>query len=177
MRILMALALLVFCVTPAHATPVNKEMANSFFNTCTQSAMPYVSDETKQYMCACQAAKMQENLTIEDIKSMAQQSQAGRNATNKMILNVYAPCIEYPARDYHYTTCMNDPKNKNLTSNPQGLCACSANQIATYLRQNAQKEFTRILNRTPNVTDPMTALYNDPAFMQFAQGKLMACIR
>lgn len=177
MRILMALALLVFCVTPAHATPVTKEMANSYFGNCLQQPSPGMSDQTKQYMCSCTAAKMMESMTVEDIKTMAQQSAAGRAATNKMVINVYAPCIEYPARDHYYSTCMTNPQTKTMTSNVQGLCTCLGNQVAGYLRQNAQQEFTRILKRTPNVADPMSALTSDPAFMQFAQGKLMACVR
>lgn len=172
------LALLIFTIPAAHAqTKVTPEMANAYFNNCLNQPGPGMSSETKQYMCACTSAKMQESMTVEDIRTMAQQSTAGRLATNKMIINVYAPCIEYPARDHYYSTCMNNPQTKNLTKNVQGLCTCLGSQVAGYLKQNAKKEFTRILSRTPNITDPMTALTNDPAFTQFAQGKLMACIR
>lgn len=171
-------ALLIFTVSPAAAqTKVTKETANAYFNNCINQPAQGMSVETKQYMCACTAAKMQESMTVEDIKTMAQQSAAGRLATNKMIINVYAPCIEYPARDHYYTNCMNDPKSKNYTSNVQGMCACLGTQVASYLKQNAKNEFSRILSRTPNITDPMSALTNDPAFMNFAQRKLMACVR
>jgi hypothetical protein len=169
--------LLLGISTPAFATAITKQAANQYFTNCQSQPSPGMSDQTKQYMCACTAAKMQENMTVEDVKTMAQQSQAGRNATNKMIIKVYAPCIEYPARDHYYTTCMTNPQTKNMTKNPQGMCACLGTQVSNYLKQNAQKEFARILSRTPNVTDPMAALTNDPAFTKFAQSKLLGCVR
>lgn len=176
--ILGILVLLIFGFAfPAQATPVSKEMANQYYSNCLQQPSNGMSEQTKQYMCACTAAKMQQGMTVEDIKTMAQQSQAGRNATNKMIISVYAPCIEYPARDHYYTTCMTNPQTKALSKNPQGLCACLGNQVATYLKQNAQKEFTRILSKTPNITDPMAALTGDSKFTQFAQSKLTACVK
>lgn len=162
---------------PAQATEITAQMANAYFNNCTSKPAAGMSQQTQQYMCACTAEKMQKSLTAEDIQAMSQQNAAGRLATNKMIIDVYAPCIEYPARDHYYTTCMTNPQTKNMSSNPQGLCACLGTQISTYLKQNAQNEFKRILARTPNVTDPMAALTNDPAFTQFAQKKLTACVR
>lgn len=177
-QVIACLAFLIFTTVAAHAqTPVTKETANAYFSNCLQQPSPGMSDQTKQYMCACTAAQMQKSMTVEDIRTMAQQSAAGRLATNKMITEVYAPCIEYPARDHYYLNCMNDPKTKNYTSNVQGMCTCLASQVAGYLKQNAKSEFTRILSRTPNITDPMSALTNDPAFMRFAQTKMMACIR
>lgn len=172
-------ALLVFTALPALAqTAVTKETANAYFTNCLNQPSPTgMSDQTKQYMCACTAARMQQSMTVEDIRTMAQQSQAGRNATNKMIINVYAPCIEYPARDHYYSTCMSNPQSQNLTKNVQGMCTCLGNQVSGYLKQNAQKEFSRILKRTPNITDPMQALTSDPAFTQFAQSKMTGCIR
>ncbi len=170
------IALLVLS-SPASATAITKETANAYFTNCLNQPSQGMSDQTKQYMCACTAAKMQEGMTVEDIKTMGQQSQAGRLATNKMIINVYAPCIEYPARDHYYSTCMSNPQTKNLTSNVQGLCACLGNQVASYLKQNARSEFTRILKRTPNITDPMSALTNDPAFTRFAQTRMTGCVR
>lgn len=172
------IALLIFTIPAAQAqTKISPEMANAYFNNCLNQPAQGMSAETKQYMCACTSAQMQKSMTVEDIRTMAQQSQAGRNATNKMIINVYAPCIEYPARDHYYSTCMNNPQSKSLTSNVQGLCSCLGNQVATYLKQNASTEFARILKRTPNITDPMQALTSDPAFTRYAQSKMVGCIR
>lgn len=175
--LLMLLALLTLPGIAAAQTPVTKETANAYFNNCLQQPAQGMSAETKQYMCACTAAKMQESMTVEDIRTMPQQSAAGRLATNKMIIEVYAPCIEYPARDHYYLTCMNNPQSKNYTKNVQGMCSCLGTQVATYLKQNAKSELSRILKRTPNITDPMAALTNDPAFTRYAQTKMMGCVR
>ena len=75
---------------------------------------------------------------------MAQQDQAGRNATNKMIINVYAPCMGYPAKDHYYNNCITNPQTQSLTKNPQALCECMSSQVANYLEQNGSQVFREI---------------------------------
>lgn len=160
----------------ASATPITKDAANAYYEQCNAQPAQGITQKSKEYLCACTAAKMMENMTVEDVQTMAQQSQAGRDAMNNMLINVYAPCMNYPAKDHYYNTCMSNPKTKALSSNPQGLCNCMADQVANYLGTNGPEVFRDILNRNPNVVDPMTALTNDSKFQQFAQSRLLGCV-
>ena len=160
---------------PAHATAISKNQANSMYLKCKQNQDPRFSTKTQDLFCACTAAKTMESLSVEDTRQMAQQNQSGRNALNKMIIQVYAPCMQYPTRDYHYNACIKNPKTKIL-GNPQSLCSCSADKIALHLRDNGQSLFQNILNTNPNIMDPMQALYDDPKFQQFAKSKLLGCV-
>lgn len=174
--IALLIAGLLISALPAFATPVTKDAANAYYLNCTSQSAQGLSEESKEYLCACTAAKMMENLSIEDVKMMGQQNQSGRNAMNKMIINVYAPCMNYPARDHYYNTCISNPKTRILGGNPQGLCGCMADEVATYLSTSGPQIFREILNRTPNITDPMSALTSDPKFERFAQSKLLGCV-
>lgn len=177
MRLFYVFALLLTFTLPAYATPVSKDMANAYYQNCMAKQDPSFSQESQGFLCACTAAKMMDNLSIEDMQMMGRQDQSGRDALNKMIINVYAPCMEHPAREYHYNQCISNPQTAQLSGNPQALCGCMADQIAAHLRTNAQDVFTGILARNPNITDPMQALYDDPEFQQFARSKLLGCVR
>ncbi len=173
---LLVLAFLVILPMTAYATPISEQMANSYYDNCLGQQADGISQKSKEFMCACTAAKMMDNMQVEDIQAMSQQNQAGRNATNKMLVDVYAPCIEYPAYDHYYNTCITNPETAKMTSNTKRTCSCLADQVAGYLQKNAQTVFKDILMRNPNIIDPMGALTSDSRFQQFAQSKLVGCV-
>lgn len=160
----------------AMATPITKDAANAYFLNCKTQPSQGLSVSSQEYMCACTAAKMMKHLTLEDVRAMPQPNETGRAATNKMLIHVYAPCMNYPAKDHYYNTCMSNPKTKTLTGKPERLCNCMSDKVAGYLGENGSKVFSEILSRDPNITDPMTALTNDNEFQKFAQSKLLGCV-
>lgn len=168
---------MLLLASPAMAgTPIGKEQAQAFYQNCLQQpSQNQISAETQELVCACTAAHMMDHMEVEDIQKMARQAPDARTIFNKMVVNVYAPCIEYPAREYHYNECVNNPKTKTLASRPEALCGCMADEVASYLSQNAQPVFRDLLARNPDMQDPLGALVSDPEFTRFAQSKLMAC--
>lgn len=169
------LAVLLLISPTAHATPVDRETANTYYENCSAQSDPRFSADTQKLFCACTAVKLMENYTIEDMQATTRQDASARDATNKMITEVYAPCIRYPAKEYHFQTCTNDPKTK-LLGNPQKICACSAEKVAEHLQENAQSMLSGILRRDPKIMDPMQALYNDKSFQRVIQSKVMGCV-
>lgn len=172
--VMMMLALLVSL--PALATEISDETANAYYQNCLKGQTDNLSEQSKQTMCACTAAQMKTGFTMEDMQAMSKKDEAARIAFNKMIVNVYAPCIQYPAYDYYYGVCTSDPRTAGMTSNPQAMCGCLANKVSTYLGQNSQQVFAELLTRNPHMVDPMAALTNDPQFDQFAQSQLLTCV-
>ena len=157
-------------------TPVSKETANTYYQNCKAQPDPRFSGKSQEMFCACTAVKMTESYTMEDMRAASQQNQTGRDATNKLIINVYAPCIQYPAREYHYTSCKNNPQTSILGGNAEKICQCASQKAAEYLQQNAASLFQDILSKNPNITDPMQALYDDPAFQTVMKSKLSGCL-
>lgn len=166
----------------AHAqTRVSPEQANSYYASCRENAAATemrFSPAAQDMFCACTAAQLTQNFTIEDMQVMTDpQNPNAREALNRMIVQVYAPCMEEPTREYHYNSCVGNPQVSRLNGNPEQLCRCAADSIAAHLKQNGPRQFQEILARDPNVVDPMQALYDDPAFRSFAQSQLLGCVR
>lgn len=180
MRAIFSICLFLAVTLPALAqagTPVTKDMANAYFNDCAARPAQNMSAENHKLMCACTAAKMMESMSVEDVKAMAGTDQNARYAINRMIINVYAPCIDFPAREHYYNTCISNPETAKMTGNPQKVCNCLGDEMAAYLKANSQSVFSDILTRNPNASDPMSALTSDENFQGFAQKKLVGCLR
>lgn len=157
-------------------TPVSKEIANNYFVNCKSQSDPRFSAASQEMFCACTAANMVQSYTLEDMQNASRPDEIGRAATNKLIINVYAPCIQFPAREYHFNTCIQNPQTKLLGKDPQNLCACTAERVAGHIQQNAKAMFSQILAVNPTIADPMQALYSDKGFQKTAQAQLMACL-
>jgi hypothetical protein len=162
-------------------TPVSKDQANSYFNNCVQTASKTeqrFSPDAQQMFCACTAARLTQFFSIEDMATMTDTTNPrARDAMNKMIVNIYAPCMEFPAQEYHMTQCMANPQVSRLPGNPQQLCQCASNGVAQHLKTNGAQMFQEILTRNPMIEDPMQALYDDPQFRSFAHTKLLGGLK
>lgn len=160
----------------AQGSPITKDAANAYYENCKAQPAQGLSEKNREYLCACTAAKMMERMTVEDVQAMARQDENGRKAMNYMLVKVYAPCMNYPAKDHYYNTCMANPKTKSLSRDPNSLCNCMADKVANYLGANGSDVFEGILARNPNITDPMTALTEDHNFKVYAQKQLISCV-
>jgi hypothetical protein len=154
-------------------------MANTYYNNCISKESPQkLSPESQEFLCACTASNMMETMTTDDIRALSNQEdrKTARLALNYMLVNVYAPCMEYPARDHYFNTCVNDPKTKKIGKNPEKICGCMADKVASHLAENGKDEFKEILSRNPNVTDPMGALEGDKKFQKYVSQQVLSCV-
>lgn len=177
MKYLILLALMAFSFPSFAQTPVPKETANAYFANCVKApAQEGLSANAQQMLCACTAARMTQFFTVEGMQTATTPNAPGqREAFNRMLVDVYAPCMEEPAREFHYNACITNPQSARY-GNPQAVCECMAAQVANHMKANGPAVFRDILSRNPNIMDPMSALADDPSFTQFAQSKLLACI-
>lgn len=176
---LLVIALLVPFTANAQ-TPVSTETANTYFSNCVaQKSQQSFSPEAQEMLCACTAARMAQFFSMEDMATMTNpQSEpaAQRGAFNKMLINIYAPCMEEPTREFHYNACMTNPQTAQY-GDPATICRCMADAVAAHIQVHGPSIFEDLVARNPNITDPMTALTEDPSFQTFAQSKLLGCLR
>jgi hypothetical protein len=162
-------------------TPVPKEMANQYFSNCVQSSAKTeqrFSPQAQQMLCACTAARLTQFFSVEDMQTMANTSDPNaRIAFNKMLINIYAPCMKEPMREYHYAQCISNPQTGRLTNNPQKMCACAADQLGIQMEVYGSQMFEKILSQNPTIEDPMGAVYSDPEFQTLAQKKALECLK
>jgi carboxypeptidase C (cathepsin A) len=164
----------------AHAqTQVSKETANQYFDNCVKSVSPQqpISTQTQEMLCACTAARLTQFFSMEDMQTMTgTEPVSARAAYNKMMVNIYAPCMEEPTREYYTKVCTSNPDTVKY-GDPQKICPCMANKIAVHMATNGPRVFSEILSENPNVMDPMAALLGDPKFERFAQSQLLSCLK
>lgn len=185
MRFIALLSLFLLVPLAAQAgtgtfTPVSKETANAYYQNCvSQRSAQSFSTQAQGMMCACTAARLTQFFTMEDMATMTNNKaapEAQRGAFNKMMVNIYAPCMEEPTREYHYNACISNPQTAQY-GDPATICRCMSDQVATHMRVYGPRVFQDLIARNPNITDPMSELTNDPSFQTFAQSKLLGCLR
>lgn len=175
---LVLLLLLVPAGTASAQTPITPEMGNAYFGNCMKqpSSQP-MSQQSQQALCACTAAHMTQFFTREEVQAMGNPNPAiARPAYNKMMITVYAPCMEAPTYEHYYNTCINNPETAKL-GDPDKICPCMAGQIASHMKANSSAVFARLLQNNPNMMDPMAGLLADKEFNDFAQSNLVACVK
>ncbi|MDP7142472.1 MAG: hypothetical protein QF692_04625 [Alphaproteobacteria bacterium] len=171
--ILLVTALLAFAPVSASAqTAISPEQAYSYYQNCTSTRDPNISGETQDIFCKCTAMKMQSDFYVEDMVMMQGDSDPARKAINKMLLNVYAPCMEFPVRDLIFKRCIENEYNVQ-----KDICECLANRMADYTASSARKYLSDILKNDPNITDPMGPIVNHPKFIQHEKRTALACIQ
>jgi hypothetical protein len=176
MKYLPLLLLFLFPASVQAQTPVNDQMAIAYYENCKSKPSPNMNAETQKQLCGCTAKNMKYNMSVEDVQAMGQDNSNARLAFNKMMTEVYAPCMDAPAKELYYKNCVNNPQTAALAKNPQVACNCMSTEVATYLAEEGPAIFRDILARNPRIMDPMAALADDPKFQQFAQQKLLACL-
>lgn len=150
------------------------EMANTYFENCQKKQSAIMTNDTQEMLCACTAAKLSENMTVAEMEAMYTDTPEGQNMRNKMLLQVYAPCIEYPTHDLVLKGCLeNDVKLKRKKQ----VCGCMAQNMSNYISVNAQSALISALQENPKSTDPLSTLLQSPTFAAQAQQTLAACVQ
>jgi hypothetical protein len=180
MKLFILLSLFLLVPFTANAfTPVSKETANVYFANCTaQRSEQVISKNAQDMLCACTAARLSQFFSMEDMATMTDpksEPTAQRGAFNKMLINIYAPCMEEPTREFHYNACITNPQTSQY-GEPAKICRCMADAVAAHIQVHGPTIFEQLVARNPNITDPMAALTDDPSFQTFAQSKLLGCL-
>jgi hypothetical protein len=161
LTLLVFLSVFVFD-TPALAvnTKITPQQGQQYVQSCKRNAAadPNLQGQTGDIFCQCTGNFMMKNLVFEDLKAMGKQDQAGRLALNKMIVGVYAPCMEFPVRSMVFNKCKTD-------IGQTGICSCLSENMAKFTAQHARTMLPRIFAKTPNAVDPVSAMVQDPAYI------------
>lgn len=171
MKKLILTFILLTLSTAAHAqTSLTVEQAAKYYQSCMarSAADQTMSAETKDKYCQCTAIEMKRSMTMEEVKATTGNDQAARNAINKVMTRVYAPCMQHPVRDLIAQSCA------TKITNPK-ICSCVSENMAAYTTREAQTQLPAILAANPNVTDPTKAFMESSAFEQNQKQIAMKC--
>jgi len=161
----------------AQIPPTQKAFAEAYFQNCMTQQTDMLSPDSQELLCACSSANLQAGkMSVAEISLMQDNSAQGQRMRNKMLTEIYAPCIEYPTHDLILKNCLSDPKVEAVTGNGSKICGCMAGKVSRHLAANAQDIIRAELAKNPNNMDPLGIFLNSAAYEQEAQKALMACI-
>jgi len=170
---------LCFSFDAGAQTPISKQTANTFFNICVGKKDPRMSKDTMQAFCSCTAAKYFESMTLEEVKAMYGTTSDAKLMQNKLLIEVYAPCISYPVQDFVTGSCLENPQLKMLNlKNPthKELCQCISKRTGDWLSKRGRTLMQELLNKNPDITDPVTPIMNSQEFNDQSQKYLRECM-
>lgn len=178
MKKILSLILLSLLAWPASATPIGQQQSTDYYNNCLTQRDDRLSESGHKALCACSAAQMSESMTVEDIQTMGQDSPAGRMMLNKMLIHVYAPCMQYPVQDLVKADCLKDPKidMMQLKTGKDLLCGCMAEKTGQWLATNGGSLMAELLEKNPNMADPITPVMESKSFEKESYNNLLACM-
>lgn len=157
---------------------ISKRVANAYYENCVSRDDPRMSDSAQNSLCSCSAAKFMEIMSLEEVVAMKKEIGPGRIAYNKMLREVYGPCMQAPIEEVLYEECSNDRHVKEfLLRDTTRLCRCTATRTGNVLAAEGAAIITRLLVQNPDMADPMNYILQDQIFRQKAYGNLYECLR
>ncbi len=171
------IALLI--ASPAQAqTKLSKEQGNNYYYNCKSKPDPRMRPESQDAMCACTSVMMMEKMTVEEVQVMMGDTPQSRQALNKMLIEVYAPCMNYPVQDLVGMQCLEDKKIDALGSNvpKEELCGCVAETTAMWFVNEGRALLREVLVKNPNITDPVGPIMETAKFKKKSYDNLVACL-
>ncbi len=140
-------------------TPINNDMAVKYYDQCLANAAKdgTMFKANAKNFCECTAQNMKNNLSQEELQALQGQGQAARNVINKILVYVNGPCMKFPVNDLVLRKCMKNIGNEKT-------CTCLSGGVSTYLAKEAPRMLADVLDRDPNITDPLGAIMNAPAY-------------
>lgn len=170
------LATFFLAAAPAQAqTKISPEIGKAYYDSCMGLRDPRMSTESQDSLCTCTAAKMQETMSVENIRTMGQNDQAGREMLNKMLLDVYAPCMQLPIAEMVNDQCMMEDKMASSHMHKTDLCACVGDKTGTWFSSNGRDLMAQVLAENPNISDPMGPIMASKPFMDATFATMMEC--
>ncbi len=170
-------ATLFLCQTVRAQTPIDNRTSTVFYQNCLEKRDARMTEESQAEFCACSATEMQNSMSVEEIQTMFAQSQEGRNMLNKMLVQVYAPCMNYPVQDMIEMSCRTDPKVAalKLKGDISDLCYCMGKETGKWFAENGPPLLFALLKKDPNITDPITPIMESHVVKKESYNFLMSC--
>lgn len=162
----------------AAAAPITKETSRNYFNNCLQDRDPRMSETSQEEFCACTASTMEQSFTMEELQTMYTQEEESREMVNKLVLDVYLPCMSYPVRDMIEMQCLDDPKVTalELKGDRGALCDCMGKSTGEWFSSEGDTLMAALIADNPQMSDPLVPVMGSRVFQNKAYGFLMKCV-
>lgn len=153
------------------------DYAETYTGNCLKQEHPLMSGDSLAGFCTCTSRNITQTMTLENVNDLFGNDSEALKQRNRMMIGVYAPCMEYPVRALISARCMEDENLAKAVSSPEALCACAADQTAAYVQKEAPAALVESLRANPDTNDPLGAFMSSEEFNRNAAQFMLLCVQ
>lgn len=153
-----------------------EDFANRYYSNCVAQDHPFLRGEDVKLLCGCTSAKIPENMTVQQMRDMQDNTQEGQTQRARMLMFVYTPCISYPTRALVNDQCINNPEIKSTLKHYQDVCRCLGDSMADYMDERAPDAMEAALTRNMTDVDPLRTLMESKGFEKYSSFYMKKCV-
>ena len=181
MRIGLFATMLMMILIPgmASAKPVTQKVANTYYDVCMSHEDSRMDAESQTNLCSCAAARMMSYLSLEDVVRMSAdiKDKTGRAIYDKMLVNVYGPCLKLPVQKALAEQCVADKKIQQfMLRDTTGMCECMAARTGDYMDSDSDNILGTIVQQDPKVTDLFPRMMTSSRIRGAAENFIYTCM-
>ncbi len=152
------------------------DFANDYYANCKKQKHPVLKGEALEMLCGCTSAKIPDVMTVTQMEATQYDTPEGLKQRNRVLSDVYTPCIHYPAQALIFDQCVNNPQVSSSMKKYKHVCKCLADNMAGFMKENAPATIDQALKDNPENLDPLRALLESPTFNEASQVHMKACV-
>jgi hypothetical protein len=165
--------------TPDQVAPAPRtinQFANDYYANCKKQKHAVLKGEALELLCGCTSSKIPEVMTVTQMEATQYDTPEGLKQRNRVLTDVYTPCIHYPAQALIFDQCLSNPQVSSSMKNYKHVCKCLADNMAGLMKENAPATIDQALKDNPENLDPLRALLESPSFNEASQVHMKACV-
>lgn len=159
------------------ATPVSRDEANQYYQSCIRQDSAATGPENMRMLCSCAAAKIVEVLTQEELQSLSPEAAQNRPVRDKILLDVYAPCLDEMAPELFAHQCASDESLHELGDqfDVTAACGCVGERAGKWFKGKGRAIVSGLLKANPLLVDPIAPLMTEKQVRREVTGHLLGC--
>lgn len=173
----LTILLMLYASADAQATPVSRDEANQYYQNCVKQDSAATGPENMRMLCSCAAAKIVEVMTQEELQSLSPEAAQNRPVRDKMLLDVYAPCLDEIAPELFAHQCASDESLHELGDqiDVTAACGCVGERAGKWFKGKARTIISELLKTNPLLVDPVAPLMTERQVRREVTGHLVGC--
>lgn len=174
-----AVLMLLMPVTASADQPVTQKIANTYYDVCMSHEDSRMDSESQMNLCSCASARLMKELTLEDMAHMSPdvKNETGRAIYNKMLVNVYGPCLKLAVQKGLAEQCVADRRIKQfMLRDTTGMCECMAARTGDYMDSDSDNILVEIIHNDPKVTDLYPRMMTSSRIRGAAENFVFSCM-
>lgn len=156
--------------------PLTSEiMANHYYKTCSNKKNLSFDEEETKILCACNAAKMSEVLSVQEFKDLEKNNKKGKEARGRYLAYAYAPCMKHVIEKKVKHDCYVSRQLDDIVAGKKSLCKCVIDRFKYHFSSNAGNIIRKAAHYNPMTLNPLEDYFIHENYYQQRDHTIKQC--